>query len=276
MKFIAPSKTSTITMSNEDSDFPAENVLTSYVKQKAKSTTSETTFNAQVYAGAGGAIGIFGTNALTVTAYYSGGIDVAWDTGISWDSGISWEEDAFFDLVGTYSPVLYNYLQGSEGRLWIDLPTDWITGSFGLKMLFTCPDSEVVEVGIIYIGPRHEYRNPLLGVGTGVVDYSQERELNSPGAIYVDDKDQVRTWAVNFAAEYEPAIGTAKLPTVGFYQFIYDIVSDVQLNPFPCWFIDDDYRHFAFCRFQKNRMPRGRMGGMINYGEYSIELIEVV
>lgn len=261
MKFIVPNNASVIAMTNEDSDFPAANMLTNYVKQKSKSTTYTSTVT--FACNDADAIAIFGTNATNIKITIDYGIDIAWDSGISWDSGIAWEQSQDYETIGQYDPSDYDYRNDGNGKIWIDYDRD---DPHFLSLEFSCPEGDILEIGVVYIGPTYLYNNPLLGIRYGVIDYSVIRELNSPGAMYINDGDQVSSYSFEFIEDY----------AVDFYEFLNSIVAANQMNPLPCWFIDDNYRHFAFCRINHNRMPRAMMGEMINHGRLNAEFIEVV
>jgi len=281
MKFIYWNKINSIEMTSPDSDFPASNMLTDYVKQKAKATASTTTVTATC--SRLGAIGIFGTNATSVVIDISSGLSIEWsaEDGLSWsaEDGLSWQDDLVLANLGTYYPSDYDYRVDNNGKIFVEYENPETGIGHNISMAFTCPSNEYVEIGVIYAGRRYEYNNPLAGrITYRIVDYSTVRELNSPGAMYVEDRDQVKTWSFDVVMdEVLPGKVWDAVPTgLDFYDFINKVVGRAQHKPFPCWFVDDDYQHFAFCRITKGGMPSATLGEMTSHIRMRIEFSEVV
>lgn len=212
MKIIYPNAIANISASGADPEFPASNLLDEHPKKIWKGIGRSETLT--IACGASGALGLFKTNAESVTVTIFIGQDIEWVGGIEWAGGIEWDEQDDAPSSTTYQ------LSGvNEGAGWIEW--EKINASNTIQLVLDAGEGNIIEAGVCVAGVVNSYDEPEYGLTDGFVDYSIVKELNN-GAFYIRKRDVVRKF--NGILNFKHALD--------FYKFMLDVLRPQSQLPF--------------------------------------------
>jgi hypothetical protein len=207
MKVIATDNITSVTASEENANYPGDNVLDEYPKHQWKSTTAGAAASLYLTATSGEAVAVFNTNATSISIEVSSGVSVEWDAGAAWASGIEW--------VSTYTKVgagVYDLTSSGVGSGWADYaPT---TINHNVKITFTPPAGEVVRCGVVVVGDVEEFDDPRPTAFEGLHAFGEVVELQN-GSVFVVDRDDVRTFRLE-----------TLMLRADWWRFLHDIVQN--------------------------------------------------
>jgi hypothetical protein len=184
VKVIATNNVSAVLASEENANYPGDNVLDDYPKHLWKSSTADATAYLDFTVTAGSAVAVFATNATSITVQVLMGIRTAWASGTVWASGTEW-------YTYTEEPTAtYNLASGSVGSGWADYTAQ--DRNHTVRIIFSPPTGSVCECGVVQIGMPTTFKDPRPTTSEGLREFSDVIELNN-GSIYVVDRDDVRT-----------------------------------------------------------------------------------
>ena len=209
MKIIYPENISSISASNEDVNFPAENLEDDHPKKKWMGT--EQTADITIGSISSTGMAIFKTNAQSLVMTITEGQSISWDSA-SWDTDIAWD-----DNIAT--PGFTYELSGEdEGAGWVEWGAR--TTSHTITISLDAGAGNIIEAGIIRVGIINNFRDPLMGLQENLVDYSIVKELNN-GAFYVRKRDVVREFTGELDIKRDD----------DFYSFMMDILKKKGQKP---------------------------------------------
>jgi len=100
--------------------------------------------------------------------------------------------DLELDTSGDSDVTSVEVLSGEEtGRVFFEFAER--TGSFTATLLLVAAAGEIVQAGILYIGPANEFPDPDEDLEEGLKDYSEVEELNN-GSTDIVLRDRVSTF----------------------------------------------------------------------------------
>ena len=207
MKVIATDNITSVTASEENANYPGDNVLDEYPKHQWRSTTAGADAYLTLTVTSGEAVAVFNTNATAIKVEVSAGVTVEWAAGIVWDAAAQWSASlSEIDISD------YDLTTSGVGSGWADYaPT---TINHNVKITFTPPAGEVVRCGVVVVGDVEEFDDPRPTAGEGLREFSEVVELQN-GSVYVVDRDDVRTFALE-----------ATMARADWWHFLHDVVQN--------------------------------------------------
>lgn len=260
MKVIATDNITAVTASEQNANYPADNVLDGYPKHVWKSSTAGASAYLTLTATSGSAVAVFNTNATAISVEISSGVSVQWDAGVQWDSGVQWVSSLMSVGSGTY-----DLTSAGVGSGWADYPATTINHS--AKITFTPPAGEVVECGVVSIGDVEEFEDPRPTMDEGLHEFGEVVELQN-GSVYVVDRDDVRTFSVG-----------SLMTRINFWRLLHSVVQN-NIRSYPrAWRLADnsnadDWEWVVYARL--NGRPRGTGARDKSLVNVTMDLIEVL
>ena len=233
----------TITMTNEDSNYPIENSQTPYQGQVTKATGKASTFSLDINNN-GNAIFLGNTNAET-------GVLRVYDPGLV----------ETIPFVIDHRDTIIGIMQGTERQGFIE---DWelytyISTAHALEIDLTTTES-ILHIGIIKAGFADHFTNPNYGWSQNIIDTSIKNETNI-GATYVLNRSKLREFSGDFIA----------YPKNDFYKF-QDLYYKLQNQSTAFYFVDDGTSSRQMC-FGKLGQPSSSFPSF-EIGNWSINIRE--
>lgn len=196
MKVIAPNYITAVSTTSEDADYPIENVLNNSPQDiyKAAATGAQTV---TLTVSQGAALGVFNTNAESISLTVRDGETDVWGSGDTWGAGDTWT-DPEVAIDGNDLEV-----DNDVGRLW----SEWAhrDAQFYVDLECTPATGEYLEIGAIRCGDKMALSDVMLSFRKGIVMNSVFKRKRSGGVYFRKRKDprwfQIRwrdTWGSHF------------------------------------------------------------------------------
>lgn len=227
MKVIYYNYVTAVSASEENANFPEENLLDTHPRKVWKATSSTATLTATI--SAGNVCALFNTNARTAT--------------VNLKNGATTITSQFFDLSGVLDYYSWlNDLGEPEYSLWFDYGAAYDQGGSHTVefILDTGNVATILYGGVLFGGRAYETDSGVqYGVKEGLVDYSIRKELSN-GSRYYRKRDVVRTFSCSIILQRS---------TRDFYNFMGRIAQAIGPAPL-AWKLTDinnvDWTTFAF------------------------------
>lgn len=217
MRIMANNQISAVSMTTENSNYPATNLLNRHPRKYALSTASTTKITCTIGEGVG-AFGLFNTNALEATITLKSGAGAMIASQFYDLSGIIDYWTAVQDITDLHYSIWFDYgdyYQSAVHTVEVDLDT-------------TNPAAPVYA-GVTFADTTRSFENGIeYGVTESLVDYSIVKELSN-GSYYYRKRDVVK----NFKCK-----ATLGLSNRDFYTFINGIAQSVGPSPVACRLTD--------------------------------------
>lgn len=180
MKVMSTNKVTAVSMTDENSNFPAENMMDEHPRKYALSTASTTTITATIGAGVGG-FALFNTNAMSAELTLKDNLGAILTT-VEYDlSGIT---DYYSIMMDDTDP---------HYSLWFDYDTYYQPDIHTVEIALNTNNVAIeVYAGVIYAGNiRESDRGVQYGCRESLIDYSIVKELSN-GSTYYRKRDVVK------------------------------------------------------------------------------------
>ena len=214
MKVIYPEKILSVVADEEDTNYPANNVLDRHPTKVWRATSKDAQIKLTCEAGAN-AVAVFGTNADTITFTVKDETETT--TLVAAESYDLKGTDTYFKLITDTSA---NWKQ-----IWHDFEYQY--NPIVVVIDLEAAAGVTVEAGVIRCGLAQNFNGPSLGIDEGLKRYSIIRELQN-GATYMKKRNTARQFTGKLVLRRDR----------DFYYFMKDVIEEI--DPYPlAWRITD-------------------------------------
>lgn len=199
MKVISENTITSVTASDEQTAYPATNLLDEHPKIPWKAAPGAAEASISVVAnGKTSGMAIYNIVADSVSVEIKDPNNTAWEDGTSWEYGTSWSDA----IIPEFSQIFGAESFADTKSLWVEFEdfSSGVTITITFSLLNTA--TKVIAAGVVVMGEVLSLPNPIYGFNEGLINYSTRRKY-SDGTSAEKRRDIVRffTGAFNFKRE---------------------------------------------------------------------------